>query len=405
MNTVDFISGKNISVNQKKINKNFKENENKDFKNILSSKKTDKPSNKVKLDKKPESKSKDKTEDKDGSEVENFIAGLFQEAENIKDLLINLKNLFEDQALTLQGKEGIEVFSNLEDIPDMDSLLENLTTSLGETSFLEVLINTFQVDGEELKEVFGQEDLDFLSLESELKSVLANFVETDSKVDFSGEELAKEENYFLNDRNFEEDLRLEDFTRELFIEEIEVESEKDVEVTFNTSINEILNRANENLKLESDSSVPQTQTLTYEELMEQNIENINNSISTLISKSGDMSKMNIKLYPEELGSLDIELIMEGSVLKARLLVDNEITKNLFNQHLDELSQALLKQEITVEEFFVDLKDSQQNFNPNDQSKSKQDQEFEPMKRINLKKDKKEKESERLNYELGLGRLV
>ena len=67
--------------------------------------------------------------------------------------------------------------------------------------------------------------------------------------------------------------------------------------------------------------------------------------------------MKVKLYPEELGSVDITLTMDEGKLVAKILVDSDHVKQLFANSIEELNQNLLKQNIHIGDVQVDLNNS------------------------------------------------
>lgn len=94
-------------------------------------------------------------------------------------------------------------------------------------------------------------------------------------------------------------------------------------------------------------------------LPRENLEIINNSIIQLMettTKEGN-STMKVKLYPEELGSVDITLTMDEGKLVAKILVDSDHVKQLFANSIEELNQNLLKQNIHIGDVQVDLNNS------------------------------------------------
>ena len=94
-------------------------------------------------------------------------------------------------------------------------------------------------------------------------------------------------------------------------------------------------------------------------LPRKNLEIINNSIVQLMettTKEGT-STMKVKLYPEELGNVNITLTLEEGKLIAKILVDSAHVKQLFANSMEELNQNLLKQNIHIGDVQVDLNNS------------------------------------------------
>lgn len=119
-------------------------------------------------------------------------------------------------------------------------------------------------------------------------------------------------------------------------------------------------------------------TLQSNVLSVENLEIVNNSMVHLMETSIEegTSTMKVKLYPEELGSVDITLTMEEGKLIAKILVDNEQVKQLFANSMKELNQNLLRQEIYIGDVQIDL-----NNNSNGQQHHGGSGYFAPNKRI------------------------
>lgn len=109
---------------------------------------------------------------------------------------------------------------------------------------------------------------------------------------------------------------------------------------------------------------PQTQGETKEVQItepkievKENIQRLNDSIIKLIETTtvDNKSVMKVKLYPEELGTLDLTLEMQEGKLLAKILVDNESIRQLFSDKLGDLSQNLAKQNINIQDFKVEVK--------------------------------------------------
>lgn len=103
-------------------------------------------------------------------------------------------------------------------------------------------------------------------------------------------------------------------------------------------------------------------------LSNENMQNINDSIIQLmeITTEGNANVMTVQLYPEELGAVNISLKMEDGKLIAKILVDDDYVKQLFTGKIELLNNNLVKQNINMEEIFVEL-NSNANSNPNGDS--------------------------------------
>lgn len=65
-------------------------------------------------------------------------------------------------------------------------------------------------------------------------------------------------------------------------------------------------------------------------------------------QTGGTNRISIKLYPEHLGQLRIELLQTNGLLTARILASNVLGKEMLESQLHQLRQAFLQQNIQVE---------------------------------------------------------
>ncbi len=96
----------------------------------------------------------------------------------------------------------------------------------------------------------------------------------------------------------------------------------------------------------------------------ENVQRVSDTLMDMIDLNvGDKGEsMRVKLYPEELGHIDLILKMEDGKLVAKILVASEQVREMFNSQLNQLSQKLISQDINVERLDVDL-----NFNSYNES--------------------------------------
>lgn len=107
--------------------------------------------------------------------------------------------------------------------------------------------------------------------------------------------------------------------------------------------------------------------------LENNVKNLNPEIKNLESiknaiidiqkpkTDGDIASINIRLKPDNLGQLSIDLKVENGDLKAIMMVQSESTKNAILNKIDELSISLMKQNITISKFEVKVVNDSLNF--------------------------------------------
>jgi flagellar hook-length control protein FliK len=65
----------------------------------------------------------------------------------------------------------------------------------------------------------------------------------------------------------------------------------------------------------------------------------------------------VKLHPEELGELNIRMVMEGDQLKLQIQAQNQQVREILEQNFPRLRTAMEDQGVTVEDFQVSLGDS------------------------------------------------
>lgn len=93
-----------------------------------------------------------------------------------------------------------------------------------------------------------------------------------------------------------------------------------------------------------------------------NLKNINEAVINLseITQEGQSNILKVKLYPEDLGTIDVTVSMENGKISAKITVDNEHIRGLFTNSLNELSAGLAKENINIGKINVDINNS--NFN-------------------------------------------
>lgn len=92
-----------------------------------------------------------------------------------------------------------------------------------------------------------------------------------------------------------------------------------------------------------------------------------------LSTTGSTQKMLIRLYPENLGALRIELIQKDNALVARILTSSAQAKELLDSQLNVLRQAFTMQNIQVDKLEINQSYlEQQNFLNKDQANKEND---------------------------------
>lgn len=91
--------------------------------------------------------------------------------------------------------------------------------------------------------------------------------------------------------------------------------------------------------------VKEGKPLTYQQFL--------NQLQTVLSKSvfqkfGNMEQLTLRLHPEELGTLKIQLIQQDHGLTARIVTSTPAAKEILESQLHALRQAFVQQNITVD---------------------------------------------------------
>lgn len=117
---------------------------------------------------------------------------------------------------------------------------------------------------------------------------------------------------------------------------------------------------------------PQGKTVNADQLMQQ-FENILSRSSFL--KTGGTQKLFIKLNPDHLGALRIELIQKDSAMIARILTSSGAAKEILDSHINGLKQAFSSQNIQIERIEISQQMTQQDrsFNKDPQQQEQKQQ--------------------------------
>jgi len=69
----------------------------------------------------------------------------------------------------------------------------------------------------------------------------------------------------------------------------------------------------------------------------------------------------VKLFPKELGSVNVNLVMENGVVNGRFLVDNNDAKTALLSNIEKLIDELQQSGVSVGEFSVNVRDERERF--------------------------------------------
>lgn len=131
------------------------------------------------------------------------------------------------------------------------------------------------------------------------------------------------------------------------------EEMKEVDLERDKTIN------NENIHIQRTIPKIDSQIISEDNIhqfQKENIEIVSNTIIKLMetTQEGDSNIMKVKLYPKELGNIDVLLTMNESKLEIKIMVQNQNIKDMFGENIEKLNQNLAKQNINLSEFSVDV---------------------------------------------------
>ncbi|UOE57159.1 flagellar hook-length control protein FliK [Cytobacillus oceanisediminis] len=270
--------------------------------------------------------------------------------------------------------------------------------------------------GVKLKDVYSIEDLDDVSKIQLLISAISNFDQTEGMIlqgkDFSGalkvlklyDILSAKKDFFSSKMNLKDFLNHVQIKVEGLINSTSVDKGSIIQKVITPLANELNtakqqnNSANENssqaafkiinrpetalqgfIQVQSFSKSeqmallnPQGRTVSPDQLMQQ-FENILSKSSFL--KTGGTQKLFIKLNPDHLGALRIELIQKDSAMIARILTSTGSAKEILDSHINGLKQAFSSQNIQIERIEISQQMTQQDrsFNRDPQQQEQRQQ--------------------------------
>lgn len=76
------------------------------------------------------------------------------------------------------------------------------------------------------------------------------------------------------------------------------------------------------------------------------------------SSDGESGRMRLRLHPAELGSVRLDLIVEGDKVRAHLQAQSQQVQEVLDRHLPQLRDALQQQGLKIDEFRVDVQTGQ-----------------------------------------------
>ncbi len=107
------------------------------------------------------------------------------------------------------------------------------------------------------------------------------------------------------------------------------------------------------LSAEVDTSAKEIKPQTVSRVLEDQVmDQVSNSVRLTMKQGGGEARM--RLYPESLGELKVELSIEDGVVKAKFLVNNAMVKDVIEENFDRLRDSLTNNGLKVESFSVSV---------------------------------------------------
>lgn len=261
------------------------------------------------------------------------------------------------------------------DTGELDSALKELTYVLEQNAST---TSNFQKNGEPLFLVTGQ-----LPVKQSMPT------RWDIKSENSDKQLIKDTpwQFMVNTENAE---TKEEKTGSIRLETVNFAKESTSRVPSLTKGAEKINDDTRNLQTKSDSNTVQASNvnrneteevivrLTETSSNERKARELVRQFTTVLQKShfsqGLQTKsMTIRLYPEHLGSLRIELTQKDGAMIARVLTSTSMAKDMLDSQIHQLRQAFVQQNIQVDKVDISFQEGLESYNSQDRRRSDQEQ--------------------------------
>lgn len=134
----------------------------------------------------------------------------------------------------------------------------------------------------------------------------------------------------------------------------------------------------------------QTENLSGKAMSETQAREIMRQLSNALHKSNftaglHAKSLTIRLYPEHLGTLRIELMQQEGVMMARILTSSHLSKGALDSQLHQLRQAFIQQNIQVDK--IDISYSQEMETYQEQEREQKEEQQEADKANKVRKEK------------------
>jgi hypothetical protein len=342
-----------------------------------------------------------KKSEKDKNDLGGDLKGKETKSEVIDLDITSILALFNNFNLAKASDSSLDI--NISDKPDeLISIEGNTILNMSKANYLEDIPIVLNADIG-LAEISNKKDEELIFLEDlnikkdTTKELMGEYEKSNIKInkDNSNEKITDKVNkesiilktQFSEEENkapigFREkeglDLKNLDkqFNKELDVSKNEIKGELKLDIHLQKAAGDI---SNTNFGINNVKST----TVGYK-----NLESIKQAIVDIQKPKteGESTFINIRLKPDSLGQLNINLKVEKGDLKATMFVQNESTKTAILNQIDELSNSLLNQNITISKFEVkvvndnlnfDFTKNQSNFNfdSNNSSNTKQNKHY------------------------------
>lgn len=295
-----------------------------------------------------------------------------KDADNLLDPMLILSNLMMSSSIdTKQYDINSKAFSEEEVAITMDVERDVVKVDTSNLTGHELTLEDFTEKNKfiefdsntSLEEESMSLKLDTFSVDEHVKN--ENIKDDDSTVKekhFSEAPVSGKKEDFHDERAL---MRLKDIPKD--ISSLSESEEKNIEIEPNkaTQTKEVKVNLTDSIVKEQNKIPIEFKADSPKEIMpNDNIQKIQDTLVHLMETTteGKASVVKVKLYPEDLGTVDVTLRMEEGKLTAKILVDSEHIKGLFNGKINELNESLVKQNIHIEKISVDLNNVSEKFN-------------------------------------------
>lgn len=256
-----------------------------------------------------------------------------------KEVVVEDKNILESEQLAdrIIGENKVSNLDNKETL-----IKPETAAALGETISKEELTKP-------IESTVKQSSLD--NLDAKVSGAEKVLVKPDTGVDLvEADEVNTEAESLDFDKLLEGSVKLNGAEEELE----EVVASKTTETPKNIETDFIMNRIQNSF-----SNIDEIE----KSMSPQNLQNIQDKMIHFmkVSKEGDASMMKVRLYPEELGSIDISLKFQNGKLMADIIVQSESIKEMFLNGSNLLNKNLLEQNIPIKNINVTVDENLNSF--------------------------------------------